>query len=995
MKRTLALFLLAFLAIHAAICQPPDTLLASQYFEKADSLIGYNNFGEALPFAEKAHSIFIEHLGNDHERVADVLLLMGYCKEVLSRYQEGANDHTEALRIYKKQFGEKHLKTANAYYELGNCERFLPNISSLVSYRKAMDIQEKHGFKNNTALALTYQAIGLIHSFAGKPDSAMYRYKQALAILEKKEGRSGSLIGIYQYVGMMHNRIGDYAQGMVYLQKGMALCLENPEKYKRSMAAFYSDLGVSFFGMEAWEKSLNAFKKANTLMEELGENNTYSYSIVQHHLADSYSKLSQMDSAIYFYKKDLDIQKEIWGSNDLRLKDTHSSIGHCYFLQNKFDDAFYYLNASKIIPARDKVSDIFTDLGFAQYYWKIGDLEKALVYFDSAYNYCSQHKKYKGKKSHFALTYITKVLEKRGQFFLDMANKNDNEEYYKKAKNDFEELISYFDENRFEFSHENSNFAFSAKNKPAFEGAIKANLSLYKKNDEHQYLEAAFQHIEKSKSFTLLKSMHDEKIAKNAGIPNELSTELAELKNKIAFKEQVREKIQSVSPVDTTALQKVNDIIYQLTQTHSQILDKMKMEYPNYYQLKYNLQPTNLQAAKANLLGDDHAILEYFVGEKNIYALVISKNMEEVVEIKRDFPLRNWISQMRGGIFDYFSDRASNTNYQLSEKNYAAHAHLLFQHLIEPIAPLLPKRVTIIPDGEMNYIPFDCLLTSEVAENTSPKDYPYLIHEHLISYAFSAAILKSMKNRVKDKKVTGVLVIAPSFGDTDKYIASADRRSGVGPLRFNMQEAKAVNHLVGGALLLGNEATKHAFLERASQFQILHLSTHGKASDRFGEQPFIVFAEDETDNELPHLYASELNWLGLQADLVVLSACESGLGQLKKGEGIISLARGFLGAGARSTVSTLWAVDDEATMTFMQLFYKNLKSGIPKDEALHFAKLHFIENMPEAHAHPFHWAAFTASGDMSPLQFPTSNWRYLLVLPLLFILLYSARKKRN
>ncbi|MCB0617025.1 MAG: CHAT domain-containing protein, partial [Phaeodactylibacter sp.] len=187
----------------------------------------------------------------------------------------------------------------------------------------------------------------------------------------------------------------------------------------------------------------------------------------------------------------------------------------------------------------------------------------------------------------------------------------------------------------------------------------------------------------------------------------------------------------------------------------------------------------------------------------------------------------------------------------------------------------------------------------------------------------------------------------------------------------------------------GNDATRERFLADAPHYSIIHLATHAKANDEEGEYSYLAFTEipDSLQNEL--LYAKDLYSLRLQAEMVVLSACESGVGELRRGEGVISLARGFSYAGAKSLVTTLWRVSDRESAVLMQLFYRQLKEGKPKDEALRVAKLQFIDQNNGARAHPFFWGAFILSGDMAPIAVdqPTFTLLGFALLGVLFVFL--------
>jgi CHAT domain-containing protein len=173
---------------------------------------------------------------------------------------------------------------------------------------------------------------------------------------------------------------------------------------------------------------------------------------------------------------------------------------------------------------------------------------------------------------------------------------------------------------------------------------------------------------------------------------------------------------------------------------------------------------------------------------------------------------------------------------------------------------------------------------------------------------------------------------------------------------------------MNGDIVAGRAATEEKFCSVADRYRIIHLSTHGKADNRVGDYAFIAFAEvpDSLENEL--LFVRELYNLSLNADLVVLSACETGTGKLQRGEGIISVARAFAYAGAKSIVTSLWEVNDQSTAELTRYFYRELRMGADKDEALRKARLRYIREASVRQAHPFFWAAFQCVGDTRPFS---------------------------
>jgi CHAT domain-containing protein len=182
-----------------------------------------------------------------------------------------------------------------------------------------------------------------------------------------------------------------------------------------------------------------------------------------------------------------------------------------------------------------------------------------------------------------------------------------------------------------------------------------------------------------------------------------------------------------------------------------------------------------------------------------------------------------------------------------------------------------------------------------------------------------------------------------------------------------------------GTVFLGKDAVEERFKSIGSNFQIVHFATHGMANDRDPDFSLLAFTEvpDSIENEF--IYVSDLYNMQLNADLVVLSACETGLGELRKGEGVISLARGFSYAGAKGIFTTLWSVNDLATSLIIESFYKYLKQGKDKDEALHLAKMDFLSQADNQKAHPFLWAPFIFIGDTSPLEIKGGGMPWMFI----------------
>jgi|GEM_PF-6210547 len=323
----------------------------------------------------------------------------------------------------------------------------------------------------------------------------------------------------------------------------------------------------------------------------------------------------------------------------------------------------------------------------------------------------------------------------------------------------------------------------------------------------------------------------------------------------------------------------------------------------------------------------------------------------------------------------------------------------LYKTLFAPVEPVLKKykRLLVIPDRQLSYLPFNCLMVAKPGGKNAKKEY--LIDRYAIQTNYSAQLQSEMILNSGGKKTGGkrFLGVAPEY---KLYMPTGndtiDRRNSIlGPLKYSAAEVLDIGKIIPGDILTGEEASKSSVIRKADEYSILHFAMHGVADDASGDLSFLSFwrdSEDEPESAY-NLYNKELYDLKLTSDMVVLSACETGLGQYIRGEGIISMARGFSFAGAKSVLMTLWSIDDKATMTIMTDFYRNLKKGLRKDESLRLAQLAYLEK--NTGASPYYWASFIPMGDMSPIDLTdgVSWWWAVLAVGALIVLAIVLYKK--
>ncbi len=514
------------------------------------------------------------------------------------------------------------------------------------------------------------------------------------------------------------------------------------------------------------------------------------------------------------------------------------------------------------------------------------------------------------------------------------------------------------------------------------EQSINNRYHLYEHTDSLHHLAAAFDYAERCKALLLKEAAQRSQF--NAPLPEELIGRRQQLEQRIAhFENRVYELEEQKR--DPTGM---SDSAVWARQKYHNFMDSLERAFPDYKRLRVKHTPLDIHAIQQQLARSNRGLVQYFAGYEHIYMFRIWDGHFDLTRVLKPKNLEKNITALRSSLYEWAIEPGEE-----DLEAYHRSAYELYSTIFAPLKDGLPQRLLIVADGVLQNIPFDVLLRDSVAAGTPFEDYPYLIKDYQISYAHSAYLHFAELPRRRAAKPR-VLGFAPAFEEAEGPANSiVSRQRQMGPLLSNTVELEEIAERFPLDPAIGNEATRQRFLELAPQYSVLHLATHAKANNKEGESSFLCFAG--TADSLRRLYTRDLYTVDLNADLVVLSACETGIGQLAKGEGTISLARGFTQAGARSLVNTLWRVSDQAAAELMTYFYDGLEEGQTKDEALRNAKLQYLATAPAAQRHPFFWGAYVGTGDMSPLQL-RSNRRWwwiggLLLVGGLFVFYRSRR----
>ncbi|WP_020569099.1 CHAT domain-containing protein [Neolewinella persica] len=483
---------------------------------------------------------------------------------------------------------------------------------------------------------------------------------------------------------------------------------------------------------------------------------------------------------------------------------------------------------------------------------------------------------------------------------------------------------------RLDFNGQVSNLFWRQEALPLYELGIE----LSREADDS---ESVFYLLEKSRSILLLEAMVTADVREN--ISQELATQLATTEHKLRSLRR-RSVGEEGDAQDQTARR-----IVGLSDTLQQLRTVVAEQYPVARDLLTNPSLVDISGARALLsqgLWDRQ--VHFFMGDKRATAFSLTATEVKTIDLG---PTEVLDTLVRRVLAFYTSAGAIDQ----APADYIAASHAAYQSLLAPLKVSPGERLLIIPDGILAYLPFAALVSD--LEDASLATAAYLIRRNQVSFAQSTTVLgRQQKGR---KMVNGdAFAFSPFIAVLPNNTAPA--------LPFSESEVTGFKDHYSGLWLTDTAASRKGLLSGLPGRSIIHLSTHAYASTDQHEQPRILTATEP-------VYLSDIYGLRLRADLVTLSACQSNIGPLAQGEGVLGLGRAFTAAGAGGVIASLWSLNDRATSEIITGFYDQLAGGVQKPEALHQAQLAYLnrEDLPAYLKSPYYWAGLTYYGNAGKL----------------------------
>lgn len=893
---------------------------------------------EAIQVQKNIHDNLIKST-NDSVLIANHLLVYSKCLVANASYKNAFLYASKAKTIMANKLGNGNINVcpfidqlAAVYYEKSDFGKAL----ELAEY--ALFVKKKYLNEDNPDIADSYALLGEIYLGLEKNDLYQEYHKKANRIYKSKLDSNHLTLALSSNnIGIVAQKNNNFDSSFAYLNKAQIIYNQSfVDKNNYLLAKVYNDLGVL--------KSTQ--KKA--------------------------------DDAIENFKKSILIYNNIFNKKHPIIAETYNNLAAEFGKQNNYELALKSYQKAIIANKTDYNDSLsffekITTNGIADDYILLQTLSEKSICLDKHWNL--KNNNYDSTKQ-FKETEIAELLA---------ANQN-----YKTCNTLIERL-------RNSFTSEDSKIVLAQKTSKITENASNLCLKIGRLTANKKYTEEAILANDKSKAAALLSAIQATNAKHVAGVPDSvLQTETEIAKNLKINQIRLVKEMKKGKKADAELVSELQNSISNLQDKKIEMINSIENKYPKYYDLKFNSTSVSIATIQKKLLNSDSlkldhnsTMIQYLVGDSYIFVTIINPKNYEMIKIKNDSMLLKYINYFRNGI----RFKEYDIHYEASYK--------LFQALVKPILKYVKtKNLIIVPDGAMALLPFEALITDNNKEKIQNKvnkrvfqKINYLNKKYTIKYCFSSQLAMELVKKISEKRYIDFVGISPvfvanhtagvelkstqkasennlnlnfvqsNFDSTNAYnssfspIASAQFEIIGLQNQFNKKSKIATSYLhqFGQESILKMNNIKYA--------KILHIATHGMVDASNPELSGLYFANDPTQKEDGVLYAGEIYNIQLNADLVVLSACQTGLGKITKGEGLLGLSRSLVFAGAKNIIVSLWSVNDRTTSSLMSKFYKGFvskKDDIYYTKYLRKAKLKMCRNKETAF--PYYWAPFIHIG---------------------------------
>ena len=751
-----------------------------------------------------------------------------------------------------------------------------------------------------------FNALGLVYWNNGNKSLALQYHEQALSIRRLLIARDAVEVGdSFNNLGLVYQS-DEPLQALIYFNRAKKIYEDKLGKTDRKTALVLTNMAFANSSQENYDKAFDFLNQVKDIYDQKYPGSHPNKAFVLSSIGLIHEEKGELIEALLKQNEALQLYISLFGEKHPDVANTYFLIGRIHQKNSDFKLAVEFYQRSIYANFQGKEFQTIYDQPELQDYFNADILLSSL----------------QAKAKALEALHYEKTLNTR-----DLSSAIDT---YKLC----DELISIVRRQRL---NEQDKLKLGEISKDVYENGIRLSLTLSRESfKKKEYLETAFEFCERSKSSVLLEAITETKAKEFSGIPSDLLNLEDSLKDEISYIEQ------KLAQPDNNQDQELKDLLFLYQNEYRTFISRLENEYPEYFNLKYSHSLASAEDLQKVINGQT-AVLSYFIGNEEIYVFSVTASKVRAHIIKKDESFEKSTKSIRNAI-----------KYNITT-TFIESAKTLHEILI----PKLPSDIIeliILPDGVLGTFPFEALVDPE-SEGTDYRTLQFLIRNYSVSYDYSGTLL-TQRIQEEESNNTEMLLMAPvDFSQNELPMAS---------LPGSEEEVMEIRYLFMGTTNSCSVKTKQDASERnlkieeLAKYKYLHLATHGVVNE---SEPALsrIFLNPDGDED-GSLYAGEIYNLKIDADLVTLSACETGLGKVAKGEGIVGLSRALQYAGANNIIVSLWQVSDASTSQMMIEFYKyNLSNDHHGyNAALRTAKLSLLNS--DDYNRPYYWAPFILVG---------------------------------
>ncbi len=924
--------------------------------KEAEFLRAKSKFNDALLLHLKV--LQESKLESDTALTAYGYLYTSTTHEKLSNHQTAVIYGDSALVVFNSILSENDRRWGSIYNTLAsNYQRVNDFDKSELYYKKSIDVIKSTVGNNSAMLAMVYNNLSGIYSNRGEFDKAIDITKKAIQI-NQTIGEEDGLGYNYYALGVYYYYLGDWGRCKDYMEA----CIDVRQKIYGEghyrLANPYEVLGIAYETFENYELNIHYLKKALEIKKNTFGDDHIQIAFSYENIAIGYLKSEHLDSATHYIVLSNNMLKDKLASNDLDLSTHLHTLATINLENNRTVPALKAIQQSigihKVLKLENTPDYALNKSLEASVYLKMRDHQSAHQSFRQALKILKVDS---GTDQQFKVSENTlSVLDTYIDFLHQEYIRTNNEALKDSIRTYAAHSQRVINDFKKQSNDPYTKIAVARYAASTNHQNISIIYNFLKQQPTNLLKDELFNLVEQNRTTLFRDLIDDYKIKEFANISAESLDIEDSLKNLISI---IHEEIYNNGSSDSLKGQ-----LFEVKEMFNTHIESYNANYPSYYQLKYKNDPVSTQQIQDKLLNDGASLIEYFEDDTAYYAFLITKELSKTYFVSNKSNLDQLIQSWRNSIVTIDFKQSKQIGSELSGV------------LWKPIQQHLTDKIIVIPSGSLYYLSFEAL----PSVNTESE---YLIHSHSFSYGLSADVL-SHQNDQKSEIASKSFIIAPGFESSlkDEYQSELpddetvdDRFLKTIRQPWSINLAKNIAKQKQVTPLTSTEATETYIKQNLKEGNIFHFATHAIAEEEDPLRSKLVLAKDigEQLND-GYLHAYELYNFPLKAELAILSACESGIGNIQDGEGMISLAYSMNYAGCPSVAMSLWKIDEKSNAVILNSFYKNLNKSRTKSEALRQAKLNYLQMNKGELSHPFYWSGMIIMGNDQPIAIQSKWW---------------------